>query len=246
MENDTCHFFGMDNPSQPPEQPIGLFEPPMNKVGRPRRGTETARTAALIGAATRVFLRDGYGLASIDKVASEAGVSTRTIYERFKNKADLLAAVITRLVDRDMATVLAITELDRLDPKNALTTIAHAITSRARDPESAALFRIVATEAMRFPELATKMRDSGKQRWESVIADYFRGQIKRGSLRLADPDRAAVLFLQMICAELHECLLFGKADAMAQLDFSPHLAYAIDIFLFGAASAAARPTPEGA
>ena len=135
--------------------------------------------------------------------------------------------------------------VDRLDPKDALTTIAHTITSRARDPESAALFRIVATEAMRFPELATKMRDSGKQRWEDVIADYFRGQIKRGSLRLTDPNRAAVLFLQMICAELHECLLFGKADAMAQLDFSPHLTYAIDIFLFGAASATARPTAEG-
>ncbi len=239
-------FFGMDNPSQAPKQPISPPEPLANRVGRPRRGTETARIAALMGAATRVFLRDGYGLASIDKVAGEAGVSTRTIYERFKNKADLLAAVITRLVDRDMASVLAIADLDRLDPKDALTTIAHTITSRARDPESAALFRIVATEAVRFPELAAKMRDSGKQRWEGVIADYFRGQIDRGSLRLADPERAAVLFMQMICAELHECLLFGKADAMAQLDFAPHLTHAIDIFLFGAASASARPTAEGA
>ena len=76
-------------------------------MGRPRRGTEAARTDALIAAATRVFLRDGYGRASIDKVAYEAGVSTRTIYERFKNKGDLLAAVITRLVERDMETVLA-------------------------------------------------------------------------------------------------------------------------------------------
>ena len=235
----------MDNPSLPPDQPINPSEPSVNKVGRPRRGTETARAAALIGAATRVFLRDGYGMASIDKVASEAGVSTRTIYERFKNKADLLAAVITHLVDRDMASVLAITELDRLEPKEALTTIAHTITRRARDPESAALFRIVATEAMRFPELAAKMRDSGKQRWEGAIADYFRSQIQRGSLSLTDPDRAAVLFLQMICAELHDCLLFGKADAMAQLDFSPHLTHAIDIFLFGAASAAARLTVKG-
>src|SRR5450432_774409 len=98
----------MDETSQPPEHSI-------SKVGRPRRGTESARTAALIGAATRVFLRDGYGRASIDKVASEAGVSTRTIYERFKNKADLLAAVITRLVDRDMATVLATAELERME-----------------------------------------------------------------------------------------------------------------------------------
>src|SRR5258708_29867093 len=98
------------------------------KRGRPRRGTEIARTAALISAASRVFLREGYGLASIDKVASEAGVSTRTIYERFRNKADLLGAVITRLVDHDMETVLATAELDRLDPKVGLTVIAETMT----------------------------------------------------------------------------------------------------------------------
>src|ERR1022692_4930195 len=108
MENDICHFSRMENIMQAPEQSI-------NKVGRPRRGTEVSRTATLINAATRVFLREGYGLASIDKVASEAGVSTRTIYERFKNKADLLAAVITRLVERDVATAMATAELERLE-----------------------------------------------------------------------------------------------------------------------------------
>jgi TetR/AcrR family transcriptional regulator, mexJK operon transcriptional repressor len=216
-------------------------EQSISKVGRPRRGTEPGRNDALISAATRVFLRDGFGLASIDKVAGEAGVSTRTIYERYKNKADLLAAVITRLVDRDMATMLAITELERLDPKDALTTIAETITSRVRDPESAALFRIVATEAVRFPELAAKMRESTKLRWDGAIACYFRGQIKRGTLNLADPERSAVLFLQMICAELHECLLFEGADAIAQADFKPHIAHVIDLFLNGAFPRAGRP-----
>lgn len=229
----------MDDASQQPEQSI-------SKVGRPKRGTEQTRSAALINAATRVFLREGYGLASIDKVASEAGVSTRTIYERFKNKADLLAAVITRLVEHDMATVPGTAELDRLDPKEALTAIAQTITSRARDPEATALFRIVATEAVRFPDLAEKMRESGKLRWEAVIANYLRGQVERGTLRLADPDRAAALFMQMICAELHECLLFGRAEAMARIDFTPHLTHAINIFLYGAAARTEGPNPDGA
>lgn len=224
MENDTCHFPPMNSAQAPT----------ISKLGRPRRGTESARTDALISAATRVFLREGYGLASIDKVAGEAGVSTRTIYERYKNKADLLGAVITRLVDHDMATVLATAELDRLDPKDALCVIAQTMTNRARDPESVALFRIVATEAYRFPELAAKMRESSKQRWDSVVANYFRGQVARGTLTLTDPDRAAALFLHMICAELQECLLFGSAEAMAQRDFTPHLKLVIDIFLFGA------------
>lgn len=38
--------------------------------------TELARTATLIDAANRVFLREGYAKASIDRVAADAGVST--------------------------------------------------------------------------------------------------------------------------------------------------------------------------
>jgi AcrR family transcriptional regulator len=213
-----------------------------SRVGRPRRGTELERTDILIAAATQVFLRDGYGFASIDKVASEAGVSTRTIYERFKNKADLLGAVISRLVDRDMATVLARDELDRLEPKQALTVIGQAITGRTCNPECAALFRIVATEANRFPELAAKMRDGAKARIDDAIAGYLRGQVRRGALTLSDPKRAGMLFAQMICAQLHECLLFGSESEMAQLDFTAHVSHVVDIFLNGALPRTGSPT----
>ena len=203
------------------------------RVGRPKRGTEAARIDNLIAAATQVFVRDGYGGSSIDKVASEAGVSTRTIYERFKNKADLLGAVITRLVDRDMATILSPEELDRMEPRQALTVIGQTLTGRACNPDSTALFRILAMEAQRFPELAAKMRDNGKARLHSAVSGYLRGQVRRGSLRLADPDRAASLFLQMMCGELHECLLFGSEADLAKLDFAAHLDMVVDIFLNG-------------
>jgi AcrR family transcriptional regulator len=204
-----------------------------SKVGRPRRGTELARIAALLDSATRVFLKEGYGFASMDKVAAEAGVSTRTIYERFKNKADLLGAVISRLVERD-TKIIATADLERLHPRAALTVIAETLTARVRDPDTAALFRIVATESHRFPELADKMRQSGKQCADRAIAGYLRGQISRGTLVLGDPDRAATLFLQMICAELHETLLFGRPDSLALIDDQAHVSQVLDIFLLGA------------
>lgn len=208
--------------------------PTTGRVGRPRRGTETERVDIMIAAATRVFLREGYGAASIDKVAHEAGVSTRTIYERFKNKADLLASVITRLVDRDMVTLFG-AELERLSTRQALLTIGETVTGRACAPEAAALFRIVATEAQRFPALAAKMRAGTKERVNNAVAQYFRGQVLRGRLVLADPDRAAALFMQMVCAELHECLLFGSPEEMSKLNFAAHLQHVVDIFLNGAA-----------
>jgi len=207
---------------------------PHRRVGRPRRGTQGIRSDNLLTAATRVFLRDGYDTASVYRVAMEAGVSTRTIYERYKNKAELLAAVITRLVDRDMESGFASAELDKLEPSQALWSMGRVIAARACDPESAALFRILAHEAPRYPELAAKMRTSAKARIDGAVAGYLRRQNSVGTLRLADPDRAAVLFLQMVCAELHDCLLFGNAAELATLDFESHLTNVVDLFLNGA------------
>ena len=210
-------------------------ERPTPRVGRPRRGTEEERTDLLIAAATRVFLREGYGAASVDKVAQEAGVSTRTIYERFKNKGDLLVSVISRLVERDMAIVLATTELERMEVRQALLTVGRAITGKACDPRAAALFRIVAAEAHRFPALGEKMCRSTKDRVINAVAAYFRSQTARGRLVLRDPDRAASLFTQMVSAELRECLLFRSAEDVAKLDFEAHVDHVVEIFLSGAA-----------
>jgi TetR/AcrR family transcriptional regulator, mexJK operon transcriptional repressor len=217
-------------------KPVERELPSTRRVGRPRRGTEQARTDALIAAATRVFLRDGFGAASVDKVAHEAGVSTRTIYERFKNKADLLVSVISRLVERDMAGVFATAELDRMEVRQALTAIGRSITGRACDPQAAALFRIVATEAQRFPALAEQMRIATKDRIVSAVAQYFRGQISRGRLALTDPERAAALFTHMLKAELQECMLFGSIQDIARLDSQTHIELVVEIFLNGAAA----------
>jgi AcrR family transcriptional regulator len=213
------------------------------RVGRPRRGTEIARTESLLNAATRVFLRDGYGQASIDRVAAEAGVSTRTIYERYKNKADLFGATIDRLVDR-MTTVLSTANLERLQPREGLLWMAQAIIERALDPDSAALFRVIATEAHRFPDLAAKMRDNDKRCIDSAVADYLRSQVEQGSLYLADIDKAATLFLRMIFSELHERWLFGGDAAVAQMDLMTHATQVIDLFLMGALPRAKGAIPS--
>jgi len=207
--------------------------PSLRRCGRPRRGTEAERLDELITAATRVFLRDGYDGASIDKVAGDAGVSTRTIYERFRNKADLLGAVIERLVERNMAAFMTGAELDRLEPRQALTRIGELATGHAVQPDASALFRILATEAHRFPKLVARVRQSAKARIDALIIGYLRGQTCRGTLQISDPERAGVLFMQMVCAELNECLLFGSADSIAALDLRAHLALVVDIFVNG-------------
>jgi AcrR family transcriptional regulator len=167
-----------------------------------------------MSAAARVFLRDGHGLSSIDRVAAEAGMSTRTIYQRFRNKADLLGSVIGRLIDRT-ATMVATSELKNVEPR-------------------VALFGIIVTEAHRFP-VAARMLVREKRCVQNGVADYFRGQILRGTLIISDPDKAAKIFLQMIIADLHEQFLFGPDRTVSNSDVESHLRGVIEIFILGAA-----------
>jgi AcrR family transcriptional regulator len=122
-----------------------------------------------------------------------------------------------------------------MEVRQALTAIGRSITGRACDPQAAALFRIVATEAQRFPALAEQMRIATKDRIVSAVAQYFHGQIARGRLLLTDPERAAALFTHMLKAELQECMLFGSIQDVARLDFPSHIDLVVEIFLHGSA-----------
>jgi AcrR family transcriptional regulator len=57
---------------------------------RPRREATRARICA---AAREVFLREGYGSATMEQIAAEAGTRRSTLYNHFRDKNEILAAV---------------------------------------------------------------------------------------------------------------------------------------------------------
>ena len=82
-------------------------------VGAPRAGAPTSRRerdqraaatrAAILAAAEELFLRDGYARTSMKAVATQAGVSEKTMYLTFSTKANLLRQVIQLAVQGDEA-----------------------------------------------------------------------------------------------------------------------------------------------
>lgn len=65
------------------------------------RAEQQRRTrAALLDAGARVFARDGFHGASLDRIAAEAGYSKGAVYSNFSSKADLFLAVIDRQVEQ--------------------------------------------------------------------------------------------------------------------------------------------------
>jgi AcrR family transcriptional regulator len=76
---------------------------------RPRRLTRVERKAQtrqqLVEAAARVFARKGYGGASVDDVAAEAGFTVGALYSNFAGKQELFMAAFERHCDQDLAQV---------------------------------------------------------------------------------------------------------------------------------------------
>jgi AcrR family transcriptional regulator len=60
----------------------------------------TEKREAIVRAARHVLSRVGYFGASIDVIAADAEVSTRTIYNKFESKEQLFSAVLTETFDQ--------------------------------------------------------------------------------------------------------------------------------------------------
>ena len=64
-------------------------------------GRKAARTrAALLEAAGRVFMDKGYASTSVGDIAAEAGVSLGAFYQYFRDRADVLAALVGEAAQR--------------------------------------------------------------------------------------------------------------------------------------------------
>lgn len=169
---------------------------------RPRGGRADKRRAILAGALT-VFARDGYDRASIDTIAAEAQVSTRTIYNHFRDKAELFFTVVrdstTEVADAQIAIIDA--HLDRLaDLEPDLIRLGQALaTPMTQYAEHFALVRQIDAYADQLPPAALDAwRDAGPTRVNEALAAQFERLAGRGLLRVDDPERTATHFMLLV------------------------------------------------
>ncbi len=85
----------------------------MNKRIRLTRAESHAQTRErLLVAARQVFARHGFGGASVDMIAEEAGYSKGAIYSNFETKEAILVELLERYGEEQMADFRAIMQLD--------------------------------------------------------------------------------------------------------------------------------------
>jgi AcrR family transcriptional regulator len=169
---------------------------------------QPAKRDAIIRAARIVFGRDGFARAGVDAIATEAGVSTRTLYKHFASKDRLFAVVLeasaTQVSDGFLARLRDTPGAGTPDDvPRELTAIAHALVRQAIDnPEHFAMARQIATEGTHFPEpVITTWQEAGPLRVEREVRRRLAALADRKLLAVPDVERAALHFSALTTIE---------------------------------------------
>jgi AcrR family transcriptional regulator len=169
-----------------------------SKPKRETRAEKQARTRAeLLATGAKVFAQRGYGGASVEEIAEQAGYSHGAVYSNFDGKADLFLAVFEEYM-AERARELAATQL-AIDEDAPLEARARALADQwmerfERDRESFVLHMEFIAHAGRDPELAGRFGSRSAAMREAISGYISRYQAEAGvELRLPPDDLALVL-----------------------------------------------------
>ena len=122
------------------------------------RAESQARTRAqLLTTARELFLRDGYGATSLDKVADAAGFSKGAVYSNFRNKDELCLAVLDEIRTERAAEITGLLQAPTTDER--LSRFEEWAERVIGDPQWTALEFEFAVQARRDPALRRELTD---------------------------------------------------------------------------------------
>jgi AcrR family transcriptional regulator len=172
---------------------------------RPRKGFPEKRQA-IVRASRKVFGRVGYQGASIEMIATEACVSTRTIYNHFENKEQLFATVLIDSSEQVAAAHEAMIARHLGSTANTAGLEA-GLVGLAKDwvrplPEFADHFTMVSrinAEGENFPgDLHDAWQKAGPLRVQRTLAARMARLAEHGLLHVQDSELAAQHFVVLV------------------------------------------------
>lgn len=201
------------------------------KSTRPSRRVNFARSdkrAAILDAALKVFEVRGFTGARVDDIAEKAQVARQTIYSTFSGKDEIFRALAGSLADR--LTGPLPDDQEPSDLRNTLIALAVRMRTILLQPPSLALYRLLISESLHFPEMTKEVYAIGPRKSVTMLAEYLR---KRLPSIQTDEDAliAAEQFIGVVMGQSHLRALLGihGVDPPAKINTER----AVDRFLKG-------------
>ncbi|WP_028476849.1 TetR/AcrR family transcriptional regulator [Nocardia sp. CNY236] len=202
------------------------------------RGGLIDKRNAILAAALEVFARDGYTRSSIESISTAAGVSTRTIYNHFGDKAELFRTTI-----HDSTTRVAEARLDIIDRHLGqlsdgadlepvfVAFVTEWSTTVTEFSDHFALMLQLPAEAAHLPRSAVEdWLRTGPVRVLRVLAYHFQLLAARGLLQIDDSDAAAQHFSLLASAVVPP---FYCDAAPSEEDTAKAVVASVRAFLYG-------------
>ena len=145
---------------------------------RPIRLTRAEQQAVtrgrLLKAAEEVFSRRGYGGASIDLIAAEAGFSKGAIYSNFESKEAVFLELLSDYMERDFVELEKIVSLE---PKKLVLALTKWLMTTHADADCPLLVSELQLHARRSPDFAKRyyaIQDKQTRALARILAAYFK------------------------------------------------------------------------
>lgn len=190
--------------------------------------------AAILAAATAVFLAKGYQGASVDEIAARAAVSKQTVYKHFSDKERLFTEIVLATTDRvdELVRLTAGTLAESADLERALDGLANRFLVTLMQPELLQLRRLVIANADRFPDVARSWFERGFERVLATLAASFERLADEGRLVVDDPLLAANHFVGLLLwIPVNRAMFCGLDETGGARDPAAYATAAVGAFL---------------
>lgn len=204
---------------------------PQPQVGRPTREEARKRHEKLLEVALDMFLERGFDETTMEDIATAARMSKRTVYARYANKDELFIAAVHRARERYTIPLeeLQAQESDSLEA--TLKAIAHRRFQNIAAPVGQKLFRVLTTQAYRFPELSLSTFNQGVGPAFEHLSEVFARFEAKGEIQIGDHKKAAAAFLSMVLGPFVRIITTGNRVSKRELDES--IDFSVRLFLNG-------------
>lgn len=200
---------------------------------RQRRGAVELR-AAILEAASEVFLQEGYQGASIEAVIDRVGGSKRAIYSHFGGKQELFAALVAEASSKVIGAASP-GNVEGKDIEDTLRTIGLQLSRVLMAPTTLGLYRAVMAEGPRQPDVARAFFENGPGRVSARLAQLLEQFAARGVISIADGQRAAERFIGMLRDDVHLQAVLGLRAPPGEAEMAESVAQVVRIFIHGIA-----------
>ena len=168
----------------------------------------------------------------MEEIATHVGMSKRTVYARYADKAALFKAAVHRAIQRYTVPREAIEAVATDDLEATLTAIARLRIANLATPVATKLQRILNAQSYRFPDLFNASFEQGTGPTILFLCDLFTRSTARGELNLTEPRRAAAAFLSLVVGGPARIILSG--NALDEQEIATRVGFAVRLFLDGA------------